>query len=68
MFKKQPISSTVVPGFWQLIISTHPFIQLGLDNGSSSVAGESKLIDAAAEQTIPETIPEVIPEEIPETL
>ena len=38
----------------------------GLDNGNGTVAGESKLIDAAAEQTIPETIPEVIPEEIPE--
>ena len=38
----------------------------GLDTGNTPVAGESKLIDAATEQTIPETIPEVIPEEIPE--
>ena len=39
----------------------------GIDNGNAPAAGESKLIDAGAEQTIPETIPEVIPEEIPET-
>ena len=39
----------------------------GIDNGNAPAAGESKLIDAAAEQTIPETIPEIIPEEIPET-
>ena len=34
----------------------------GIDNGNGPAAGESKLIDAAAEQTIPEIIPEEIPE------
>ena len=34
----------------------------GIDNGNGPATGESKLIDAAAEQTIPEIIPEEIPE------
>ena len=34
----------------------------GLVNGSTNTTNESKLIDAATEQSIPETIPEEIPE------
>ncbi|MGB1449937.1 MAG: preprotein translocase subunit SecG [Flavobacteriaceae bacterium] len=34
----------------------------GLDSGVSNTSNESKLIDAATEQSIPETIPEEIPE------
>ena len=34
----------------------------GLDNGAINTSNESKLIDAATEQSIPETIPEEIPE------
>ena len=50
-----------------IITCTVLLSNFGLDTGNTPVAGESKLIDAATEQTIPETIPEVIPEEIPET-
>ena len=34
----------------------------GLDRGVAGTTNESKLIDAATEQSIPETIPEEIPE------
>ena len=34
----------------------------GLDNGATNNSNESKLIDAATEQSIPETLPEEIPE------
>ena len=50
-----------------LLLSLILLSNFGIDNGNTPAAGESKLIDAAAEQTIPETIPEIIPEEIPET-